>query len=334
MEGDKPWWVMAQTLETIGVYDYNGTLKHSFTAHPKIDPKTGEMFFFGYNVTIQPYISYRIASKEGKLSPVVPIDIQRPVMMHDFAITENYAIFMDLPYLFDGKNIIHSGPILRFDKTLPCRFGILPRYSKDGKDIKWFDVKPCFVFHTGNAWEEGDSVIVIGCRHEDIDILNTNEWEKNKRPAVLYKWEFNLKTSEVTEQGLSEYGSEFPVINNEFMGRLSNFIYYAARVEDCDDLEFNAVIKYNVKTGDQIVKNLGKHRRGGEFVYVPKSDSAEDDGYLIGFVFDETKNNSEVVILSAVNLEVSCRIALPQRVPYGFHGGWLTREQLNNQRSS
>lgn len=116
-------------LQTVGLLDYDKRLTHSFTAHPKVDPFTGkhiliernlfclykeiflstydvpnagEMFTFGYSHT-PPYITYRVISKEGFMHDPIPITVADPIMMHDFAITENYAIFMDLPLYFRPK---------------------------------------------------------------------------------------------------------------------------------------------------------------------------------------------------------------------------------------
>ncbi|KAF8396151.1 hypothetical protein HHK36_017764 [Tetracentron sinense] len=89
-------------LQTLGMLDYDKRLAHSFTAHPKVDPFTGEMFTFGYSHT-PPYITYRVISNDGFMHDPVPITIPEPILMHDFSITENYAIFMDLPLYFRPK---------------------------------------------------------------------------------------------------------------------------------------------------------------------------------------------------------------------------------------
>ncbi|KAL2468947.1 Carotenoid 9 [Forsythia ovata] len=104
-EGDKPYAIKVLEdgdLQTIGMLDYDKRLTHTFTAHPKVDPITGEMFTFGYSQT-PPFITYRVISKDGIMQDPVPITVSGPVMMHDFAITENYAIFMDLPLYFRPK---------------------------------------------------------------------------------------------------------------------------------------------------------------------------------------------------------------------------------------
>ncbi|KAG9138237.1 hypothetical protein Leryth_001448 [Lithospermum erythrorhizon] len=130
--------------------DYDKRLAHSFTAHPKVDPFTGEMFTFGYSPTTRPYVTYRVISKDGFMHDPVPITIPDPVMMHDFAITENYAIFMDLPLYSKPKEMMKDNKLmLSFDDTKKAHFGILPRYAKTELLIKWFELPSCYIFHNG-----------------------------------------------------------------------------------------------------------------------------------------------------------------------------------------
>ncbi|KAK0573996.1 hypothetical protein LWI29_016731 [Acer saccharum] len=136
-------------LQTLGLLDYDKRLKHSFTAHPKVDPYTGEMFTFGY-AHEPPYITYRVISKDGFMHDPVPITVPAPIMMHDFAITENYAIFMDLPLYFRPKEMVKENKLIfTFDATKKARFGVLPRYAKNEAQIRWFELPNCFIFHNG-----------------------------------------------------------------------------------------------------------------------------------------------------------------------------------------
>ncbi|KAJ8619871.1 hypothetical protein MRB53_028400 [Persea americana] len=95
-------------LQTLGMLDYDKRLSHSFTAHPKIDPFTEEMFTFGYSHT-PPYVTYRVITKDGIMLDPLPITIPEPVMMHDFTIIENYTIFMDLFKLLAGISVLNVG---------------------------------------------------------------------------------------------------------------------------------------------------------------------------------------------------------------------------------
>ncbi|CAD6237368.1 unnamed protein product [Miscanthus lutarioriparius] len=184
-------------LQTLGLLDYDKRLKHSFTAHPKVDPFTDEMFTFGYSHE-PPYCTYRVITKEGAMLDPVPITIPESVMMHDFAITENYSIFMDLPLLFRPKEMVKNGEfIYKFDPTKKARFGILPRYAKDDKLIRWFELPNCFIFH-----------------NDDNHVL------KSGLPRVLTNITHNLYMPVVPQQHTA-MESQFMLVARYFTGNMA-----------------------------------------------------------------------------------------------------------------
>ncbi|KVH97319.1 Carotenoid oxygenase [Cynara cardunculus var. scolymus] len=182
-EGDKPYAIKVLEdgdLQTLGLMDYDKRLSHAFTAHPKVDPVSGEMFTFGYSQA-PPFVTYRVISKDGVMNDPVPITVPESIMMHDFAVTENYAIFMDLPLYFRPKEMVKGKKLIfTFDATKKARFGILPRYAKNELQIKWFELPNCFIFHNANAWEQGDEVVLITCRlqNPDLDMVGGGVKEK------------------------------------------------------------------------------------------------------------------------------------------------------------
>ena len=95
-----PWELDPHDLSTTGAYDFAGRLDTSMTAHPKIDPATGAMHFFGYWFA-PPYLTYHVADASGALVHSEPVDIPRSTMIHDFAITERDVVFWDFPVVFD-----------------------------------------------------------------------------------------------------------------------------------------------------------------------------------------------------------------------------------------
>ena len=104
-EGGEPHAIAVPSLETLGSHTFGGKLTSPVTAHPKIDPVTKEMMFFGYSLAQPPHVKYSIVSSDGKLLRTVPIELPVGVMMHDFAITEHYTIFMDLPLTFRRERL-------------------------------------------------------------------------------------------------------------------------------------------------------------------------------------------------------------------------------------
>ena len=302
-EGDLPHLINPKNLKTVGRYDFQKKVSHPFTAHPKIDPETGELIFFGYDIEKSPYVHYGVADKSGRVVHSTTIDIPRPVMMHDFAITKNYSIFMDLPLTFT--------PALKWQPEHGARIGLLPRKA-EGSKIRWFSISPGWVYHTSNAFEDGNKVTLLACRRQD--------WPKS--PSLFYQWVFDLDKGTVSEKQLDDVMTEFPTVSSRVVGKNAQFGYMAGLGEE----EADKIIKYNLKTGTSEKHSFGINRHGGETIFVPSvKSSSEDDGYLLNFVYDKASNLSEAVILSANDFKADpiARILLPTRVPYGLHGLWI-----------
>ena len=148
-----PWEVDAG-LETVGQYDFGGRLEQSMTAHPKIDPVTGELLFFGYTPFGPPFLRYHRADATGDLVQTVEIEIPQSTMMHDWGVTASRVVFMDFPVVFDMALLESPGAMpYRWDDDTAARLGVMPR---DGGDVTWIDVEPGYVFHPLNAHDHPD----------------------------------------------------------------------------------------------------------------------------------------------------------------------------------
>jgi carotenoid cleavage dioxygenase len=332
-EGGEPHAIALPSLDTNGAYTYDGKLTSAMTAHPKVDPVTGEMMFFGYSLAQPPYLQYSTVSAQGALQRTVAIELPVAVMMHDFAITEHYTLFMDLPLTFRLERMQRGEPAFMFEPDRPSRFGILPRHG-DNADIRWFEAPSCFAFHTLNAYESGDEVVLLACRTGSTDVLGASadlDAHHADLPAqtddqpVLYRWRFNTRTGSVNEEALDDRPSEFPRVNEQYLGRAARYGYTGRMAADPMPL-FDGLIKYDLETGSSQVHEFGTGRYGGEAVFAPRPGAtAEDDGWLLTYVYDTTNESSELIVVNAQDFaaDAIARILLPQRVPYGFHGIWI-----------
>jgi carotenoid cleavage dioxygenase len=326
-EGGAPHAIGVPDLDTIGRFTFGGKLRHACTAHPKIDSATGEMMFFGYQ-PFRPYVRYSVANAKGAIVRTTPIDIPRPVMMHDFAITRKYTIFMDLPGIFDFRRALRRQPPFRFEPKFGARFGVLPRHAKGGA-IKWFTSPPCYVFHTLNAHDEGDEVVLLACRMKEFpSVIEPPDRPigraRKERSAVLYRWRFNMKTGKVREEAVDDVPSDFPRVDDARLGCKTRFGYTMR-------LKMDALIKYDLEKGKSATHSFGKGRLGGEAVFVPRpGGKAEDDGWLVTYVYDRASNKSEMIVIDGQDFTARpvARVLLPARVPYGFHGTWLPGKVL------
>ncbi|MBG1265996.1 carotenoid oxygenase family protein [Nostoc sp. WHI] len=329
-EGGNPHAIKLPELETIGQYTYNDKLVSAFTAHPKVDPVTGEMIFFGYSLFIPPYLKYSVVSAQGELLWTVPIDLPMGVIMHDFAITENYTIFMDLPLTFNPERSQQGKPVMMFECDRSSRFGILPRHG-DNSSIRWFESPSCYVFHTLNAYEDKDEVVLIACRISSTTSFSSDDSQLDTQADIprLHRWRFNLNTGAVHEEMLDDVASEFPRINENRLGRQTRYGYTNKTANSPLPL-FEGIIKYDFSSGQSQTHQFGQGRYGGETVFAPRPGAiAEDDGWLMTFVYDEGSGTSELVVVNAQDVtgEPVARVIIPQRVPYGFHAIWVAGEQ-------
>ena len=335
------WWLSGQpyaidpiTLETKRAEDFGGTLGDmTVAAHPKFDPRTGELIVFGYNPYKQPYLTGGVISADGRVTHRADLGCSLPSLFHDIAITPNHTIFLDLPMYWDVERLKQGKRRVRFDKERPARFGVMPRYD-NGEKCQWFTLPSCYIYHTINAYEEqdvhGNTVVVMtACRIEDPLPYKDHDEEPTiprlfflRLQPYLYEFRFNLGTGEASQRQLDDAPTEFPRINDDYVGVPSTWAYHP-RVAKEKTLLFDGFIKYNTNTGANTHVVYGEGRIGGETVFVPRPNAqSEDDGYVTTFVRDRKQERSELVIYDAQTLDLAARVLIPRRVPFGFHAHW------------
>jgi carotenoid cleavage dioxygenase-like enzyme len=313
-----PWEIGAE-LETIGNYDFGGRLKTGMTAHPKICPVTGELHFFDYN-WFPPYVTYHCANAAGELVRSVPVEVTGPTMMHDFAITEHHVLIMDLPVVFDFQRAMRGQMPYRWDDEYPSRVGVMKRGDESGV-MQWFDVKPCYVFHPLNAYEQDGRIVLEVARYPEL-------WREGAARfdlASLHRWEFDLATGRVTETALDDRPIEFPRIDERLCGSKHRYGYAVKNLSSTTD-EATSIVKYDLQTGTSHEHDFGPGRYPNEAVFAPDPSSSEEDaGWLLTYVYDAASNCSEFVILDAQEIAVApvARVLIPCRIPFGFHGNWM-----------
>ena len=321
-EGHFPY-VMDGDLNTIGPTDFDGALKGSFTAHPKICPVTGELLAFGYSA-FEPYLRYLRISAEGALVQTENITVGGPTMMHDFNITRNYVVFMDLPAVFNLELAMSGDMPIRWDDNYPARLGVMPRNGTDA-EVKWFDINPCYVFHPMNSYEDGDNIVLDVARFDHI-------WRESAMdfpPPVLWRWTIDTRAGKVIEEQVDDRSAEFPRVPDSLVGLKHRYGYMMGMSLDADPSDpmsnSGAILKYDRETGVRTDIELGRGRVGGEPVFAPAADpKSEDDGYLMTYVYDAASDTSQFVIMDAASMDDTpvASIDLP-RIPNGFHGSWI-----------
>lgn len=312
-------------LETVGPMDFGGKLTTAFTAHPKTDPRTGEMHFFGYAIQ-PPYATYHRLSARGELIRSVPIDLPEAIMMHDFAITEHNVLWLDFPVVWNAAALQRGFP--NWSDTHQARIGVMP---KDGTsaDIRWYPVHPRWGWHVGNAYEDRAGRIVLHATSGDAsDWAGTQKifegTPDGRAKGRLYEWALDPRTGQASERFLTDVVTEFPTINDGRTGEPNRYVY--SPTTPLDPTPHNRIVKNDTVTGAESAHYLGAGQVSGEAVFVPaRHPSREDDGWLITIVHDLTRPAAALVILdaSAPAARPVATVHLPRQVPYGYHGEWI-----------
>ncbi|XP_028795078.1 9-cis-epoxycarotenoid dioxygenase NCED1, chloroplastic-like [Neltuma alba] len=321
-------------LKTVSRYDFDGQLKSTMIAHPKVDPVTGDLFALSYDVVKKPYLKYFRVSPDGEKSPDVPINLSEPTMMHDFAITERFVVIPDQQVVFKLSEMIRGGSPVIYDKKKMSRFGILDKNASDASGVRWVEAPDCFCFHLWNAWEEpeSDEVVVIGSCMTPADSI-FNECDESLR-SVLCEIRLNWKTGKSTRRPIiseaEQVNLEAGMVNKNKLGRKTRYAYLAL-AEPWPKV--SGFAKVDLLTGEIEKYVYGDQRFGGEPLFLPRDQHSEreDDGYILTFVHDEKEWKSELRIVNAMNLKLEASIKLPSRVPYGFHGTFIHAQDLKKQ---
>ena len=313
-EGHWPF-VVSNELETVGPNNYEGKLEGAMTAHPKICPETGELLAFSYGMT-PPYLTYLRASASGELLQTEQIEVPGATMIHDFNVTRNFIIFMDLPAVWNFEGMATTGLPILWDESYGARLGVMPRNGGNA-DVVWYEIDPCYVFHPLNAYENGDKIVIDVCRMDDTMKPGSSA------PPMLYRWIIDQTSGRVTETQLDDRVVDFPRVADAVVGLKHQYGYCAAFAGSAPYGE--GLIKYDLEAGTSEYRHL-EGGQASEAVFV-KDPAAidEDGGFLLSYVYQPEIDQSEVLILNAQDMlgEPVARIQLPVRVPAGFHGNWI-----------
>ena len=325
MEGAHPTELTRQ-LDTVGEFTFGGALQGPMTAHPKWDPSSGELVFFGYS-PIAPYLRVHVADAGGALVRSEVIELPRCVMMHDFAVTGSSIVIFDLPAVFDLDRMLAGGTSITWEPQHGARIGVLPR-DGGNDDVTWIEVDPFYVFHFLNAYDDADGTIVVdGCRSPRLPTAFGDEVLDEPVQPTLHRWRIDPVAGTVATSQLDDRPGDFPRINDEVATRANRFGYMGdATAWEGDLVQFTGVVKYDLEAGTSEVHHYGDDCEAGEPVFAPDPDgTAEDDGWLLDYVFDRTTASTELRIVDAraMGSEPVARIRLPRRVPFGFHGNWM-----------
>ncbi|TVU32990.1 hypothetical protein EJB05_24758, partial [Eragrostis curvula] len=268
-ENHQPYEIDISNLETIGPYNVNGAWNHPFTSHPKPVQGSGELVIMGVNAEKPHYIIGVISSDGESLLHEVDLKFKEPRFIHDIGVTRKYNIIMDNPLRFGIARILSKRPLFDFDMNEKSRIGVMPRLG-NAESVIWFDVENHCSFHLINCFEDGNEIVVRGCRTLASVIpgaphnVDKTKWYKraflppdstsedfdSSLDGILfsrpYEWRLNLESATTNEGFISseKIAMDFPVINENFTGIRNSYGY--AQVVDSEATSKTGLFKYKM----------------------------------------------------------------------------------------
>ena len=312
-------------LETVGRNDFYGTLPGAFTAHPKVDPDTAELHAVAYSwQEWMDHVQYIVVGTDGRVRRTVDIALPGMTMLHDMSLTRRFAIVYDQPCTVDFDLAFAGRFPFRWNPDYGNRLGLLPREG-DADEITWVDAPLCYSFHPLNAYDTEDGKVVV-----DLCVYDTMFAAEILGPfgdgvGRLARWVVDPAERTCSVTVVDERPNEFPRHRGSLTGKEHRYGYCAS--PSVTPGEGWPTLKHDLARGSSEVFDHGPGRAGGEPVFVGREGSTvEDDGWLMTFVHDLPQGRAEFVVLDAQDFGRGyvARVPLPQRVPFGFHGNWVS----------
>jgi carotenoid cleavage dioxygenase len=323
------------TLASTGYERYGDRLIGPVTAHPKLDPLTGEMVLFGYSAKgrFTPFASLQSVDADGRVTRAEMLELPYASMVHDFAVTRNWIVLPVFPLTGSMERAMGGRPPYAWEPDKGTHIALVPRGGTVA-DVRWFDAPPCYVFHPMNHFETGDGKVVVDVMKYDVAPLFPNPDGSPSSPAApparLFRWTMdpNATGAGVHETQLDDRAGEFPRFDERFC--MSDYRYgwiVSGNVAQPTrgPTAVDGIVRYDLKTGASDAWMPPAGDRCGEPVFVPRGpDAPEGDGWILAAIYRAAENRTDLGIWNALDMAGGpCALAaLSARVPAGFHGNW------------
>ena len=334
-EGGKPHALDLDTLDTMGIDDLSGLRgKQPFSAHPKIDPATREIFNYGVSPGVTTTLNLYRCDRDGKLQDRNSYPLPRLPIIHDFCLAGEYLVFLVSPVSVNLTPIVLGqksySEAMEWKPELGTEILIFERENLSLVSRNTTD--PWFQWHFANGYVNEDGNIVTEfTRYQDFD---TNQYLKEvasgytetHAPGTLWSLVIEPRTAKViSNKQISDVCGEFPLVSPAKVGQPWRYTYLNVHRDGVTHGEelFNAIACLDRKTNQLAIADMGANCYPSEPILVPFQQDCER-GWLLSVVYDGNTDRSEVIIYPCDRLfdPPVCRLALPSVIPHSFHGTW------------
>jgi all-trans-8'-apo-beta-carotenal 15,15'-oxygenase len=346
-EGGRPYEVDPATLDTVGEYTYDGALTRSnvFSAHGHFHGPTGDWINFGSGTMgvgrKGPRLCFNVfrIDTSGRMAARGQLPVDHFPFAHDFAVSGRYAVFFvnsitmgSIGRVMLGTQSFADG--VAFDEARPMQVALVDLDTME--EVRRIDTAPGAIIHFGNAYEDGDEIVV--------DAMHSDQFDANEALSDIFnapalkggewrRYRINAATGNLSHEVLTDTNSEFPTFDQRRAGRRNDLTFAAASVENGHDSFFNG-IQRSTRDGQVELHTLAPGFYGSEPLYAPSTASdREEYGYLLTVVYDGFAHRSSLVIFRAADItEPVATVALRHHLPHQFHGFWHDEVMLDAAR--
>lgn len=329
-EGHAPIRIDPDTLDTLGVWSFEGELPDNMTAHPKIDPETGEMVFFAnfprrdFSGTIELYV----ANRAGDLVRSRRITAPFASLVHDFAVTRNFIVFFVCPVTVSLERVRSGGPAIAWEPQKKTWIGVVPRHT-DTAELLWIPMEASMAWHAMNAFDNGNVIHLDVCQQNAAAFPSPTGSMPESRDLqqLLTRWYITVTNGgNASKERLSEIVCEYPRIDERCSGREYRYGYVACLGgPGTGDPFHRAVGRFDHLTRRWDVYRPPTPCAVSEPIFVARTKtSPEGEGYVLTVNFDEQRNTSYLTVYDAMHIACGpiAYAHLDHRVSMGFHGTW------------
>lgn len=314
-ESDQPYRLDSLDLATLGRDDCAGAMALGSTAHPKVDPRTGELVLFTYRLEA-PYLAWSVVAPDGRLgrAPTPVEGVDEPIMVHDMALTERYIVLFLGPLVFDIPGMLAGGALLDWRPAQGTRIALIPR---DGGPVRWTETDPFWVWHFANAYDDPSGRVVVDYVQWAYP-GGLAEVSTPQRGGVV-RAVLDPVSGAVDRTVLADRPVEFPRVDDRRLTRPHDVVATAGS-RGPSGAGKNALVFLDAERGTETEWDAGE-QVVGEPIHLP---GTEHD-YWGTLATDPADGSSWFHILAAADPAAGplASIRMPQRVPAGLHGAWV-----------
>src|SRR5579884_3430249 len=326
-EAGPPWELDPTTLETVGEQDLDGALHHgrAYSAHPKLDPVTGELWNFGVDYGPRPMLRLYRTDAAGVTRQLCSIVLPSAAMIHDFALTATKAVVVVGPMALPRLPRSLLAGRRSFGESLRWGDGVhIAVVDRASLDVTWHRTDACFFFHVANAYDDGDDAVVDVCAYEDDTVMRlfTEVMVGRSLPVRPRLARLSIGPGGVRRRQLSPTSLEFPRVAPGQSTRAHDAVFGVGMHDEADFL--GRPVAVDVATGHVQVAGTRPWQYAGELVPVAKHEP-DAAPWLLTLVLDASAGRSELWVLDGAELAKppTAVVTLPHVVPFGFHGNWV-----------